>query len=625
MRNPRAIAFPGRVAFADLGPGTTATCSRTEFLGLNGSLAAPDGLSAPLSGRAGPGLDPCAALQRQITLAPGEEIEVVALLGQAASADAARALIAATRARKPADVLAEVKDWWSTLLTSVQVRTPDRAMDMMLNGWLLYQTLACRIMARAGFYQASGAYGFRDQLQDGMALTALRPEMTRAHLLRAASRQFPEGDVQHWWLPHSGQGVRTRISDDRVWLGFAVAQYIRVSGDSAVLDEVLPFLDGPALRPGAHDDFFQPTISETTASLYEHCARGLDQAMTLTGENGLPLIGTGDWNDGMNRVGEDGKGTSVWLGWLLLATIASFAPLAEKRDPKRAAKWRAHAERVRQALEREAWDGAWYRRGTYDNGEWLGSASSEECQIDSIAQSWAVLSGAANSERARQAMRSFTEKLVKPGLALLFAPPFDRTAHDPGYIKGYPPGLRENGGQYTHAAIWAVLAQARLGDGDAAHHLFALLNPISHSARSRDAANYKVEPYVIAADVYSQPPHTGRGGWTWYTGSAGWMYRAGVEGILGLTREGEALRFDPCLPRDWPDAEIRLNLGPAKCTVTVVNAGGTGRGVRTARLNGESLPCKDGVLLVPLARLQGELTLDLGITAPAEQAEPVST
>jgi len=552
-------------------------------------------------------------------------VEVIALLGQASSPEAARDLITATRARDPGAVLREVKDWWGGLLTSVQVKTPDRAMDMMLNGWLLYQTLACRVWARAGFYQASGAYGFRDQLQDGMALTALRPEMTREHLLRAAARQFPEGDVQHWWLPHSGQGVRTRISDDRVWLGFAVAQYIRVSGDAGVLDEVLPFLDGQALRPGAHDDFFQPGISETTASLFEHCARGLDQATALTGENGLPLIGTGDWNDGMNRVGEDGRGTSVWLGWLLITTIANFAPLATKRDPARAAKWRAHADAVRQALEREGWDGAWYRRGTYDNGEWLGSAGSDECQIDSIAQSWAVLSGAANPDRARQAMQSFEDKLVKPGLALLFTPPFDRTPNDPGYIKGYPPGLRENGGQYSHAAMWAILAQARLGKGDAAHRLFALLNPIAHAATPEDAARYKVEPYVIAADVYSTPPHEGRGGWTWYTGSAGWMYRAGIEGILGLTREGDALRFDPCLPKDWPDVELTLNLGPVKCIVTVVNAARTGRGVRSARLNNESLPCKDGVLLVPLARLQGQLTLELGVVAPAEQAEPVSS
>jgi len=613
VRNPRALAFPGRVAFADLGAGTSSrSADRSEFLGLSGSLANPAGLAGPLSGRVGPNLDPCAALQRPISLAPGETVEVMFLLGQAASPEAARALVLATRARDPAAVLVKVKAYWAGLLTQVQVKTPDRAMDVMLNGWLLYQTLACRIWARAGFYQASGAYGFRDQLQDGMALTALAPEMTREHLLRAASRQFPEGDVQHWWLPHSGQGVRTRISDDRVWLGFAVAQYVQVSGDTGILDEVLPFLDGPALRPGAHDDFFQPGPSDLKASLFEHCALGLDLAVAQTGANGMPLIGTGDWNDGMNRVGEAGKGTSVWLGWLLIKAVAMLSPLAERRDPARAKRWRDHAEAVRKAIEKDGWDGAWYRRGTYDDGTLLGSATSEECQIDSIAQSWAVLSGAADPARARAAMTSMTEKLVRPGLALLFTPPFDRTPLDPGYIKGYPPGLRENGGQYSHAAMWAVLAQTQLGNGDAAHALFALLNPIRHADSPEAAARYKVEPYVIAADVYSAPPHEGRGGWTWYTGSAGWMYRAGIEGLIGITRVGADLRFDPCLPMDWPQIEVTLRLGRGVCTVTVLNPTRTGRYVRSARLNTESLPCRDGVLMVPISRLVGHLTLELG-------------
>ena len=613
VRNPRAMAFPGRIGFADLGAATSGrSCDRAEFIGRSGSLADPMGLAGPLSGRAGPGLDPCAVLQRQISLAPGEVVEVVLLLGQAGSAEAARDLIKASRARDAAEVLAEVKAWWSGLLTSVQVRTPDRALDVMLNGWLLYQTLACRIWARAGFYQASGAYGFRDQLQDGMALTALRPEMTREHLLRAAARQFPEGDVQHWWLPHSGQGVRTRISDDRVWLSYAVAQYVRVSGDAGVLDEVLPFLDGPALRPGAHDEFFQPTLSDTSASLFEHCALGLDQAVALTGTNGMPLIGTGDWNDGMNRVGEGGQGTSVWLGWLLIATIGAMAPLADGRDAARAARWRKHAEKLRKAIERNGWDGAWYRRGTFDDGTVLGSAGSQECQIDSIAQSWAVLSGAADPARAALAMASMTERLVKPGLALLFAPPFDRTPLDPGYIKGYPPGLRENGGQYSHAAMWAVLAQARLGDGDAAAALFALLNPINHAATPQDIDRYKVEPYVIAADVYSTAPHQGRGGWTWYTGSAGWMYRAGIEGLVGVTRLGDDLRFDPCFPKHWPQIEVQLRLGPGRCSVTMLNPARVGKWVSAARLNGESLACKGGVLVLPLVRLQGHLTIELG-------------
>jgi cyclic beta-1,2-glucan synthetase len=601
-QNSFGTAFPGRVAFADFGAGTTSvTADRAEFIGAGGSLAAPAGIrDAPLSGRIGPALDPCAALQRRLTLRPGETVSLTFLIGQTENETTASALIQRLRAVDTKELLFTVKDHWTTLLGTVQIRSPDRAMDILLNGWLMYQTLACRIWARAGFYQASGAYGFRDQLQDGMALTFARPEMTRAHLLRAAARQFPEGDVQHWWLPHSGQGVRTRISDDRVWLGYGVAQYIAVSGDLSILDEEVPFLQGPPVPAGAHDDFFQPQVSEDTATLFEHCSRGLDQAIELTGENGMPLIGTGDWNDGMNRVGEAGKGTSVWLGWLVIATINMMAPLADARDPDRAARWRAHAKAVLNAIETNGWDGAWYRRGTFDDGTILGSAASDECRIDSIAQSWAVLSGAADPVRARTAMASMAENLVRPdpGLALLFSPPFDRTPKDPGYIKGYPPGLRENGGQYSHAAMWAVLAQARLGDGDAAHRLFAMLNPINHALTPKDAGRYKVEPYVVAADVYSTSPHVGRGGWTWYTGSAGWMYRAGIEGLLGLTREGDRLRLNPCFPESWPELAATITLGDARYTITICNSDGAGQGIRSADLDGVSLVvAQDGVTL----------------------------
>jgi cyclic beta-1,2-glucan synthetase len=615
-QNSFSTAFPGRIAFADFGAETSSlTADRAEFIGSGGSLAAPAGLrAAPLSGATGPALDPCAALQRRLTLGPGETVTLTFLIGQTESETTASALIQRLRAADTETLLSAVREHWSTLLGTVQVRSPDRAMDILLNGWLMYQTLACRIWARAGFYQASGAYGFRDQLQDGMALTFARPEMTRAHLLRAASRQFPEGDVQHWWLPHSGQGVRTRISDDRVWLGYGVARYIAVSGDAAILDEEVPFLQGPPVPPGAHDDFFQPQVSEGTATLFEHCARGLDQAIELTGENGMPLIGTGDWNDGMNRVGESGRGTSVWLGWLLIATIDMMAPLADTRDPARAARWRAHARSVLDAIERDGWDGAWYRRGTFDDGSLLGSASSDECRIDSIAQSWAVLSGAADPERAHTAMASMTRHLVRPdpGLALLFAPPFDRTPLDPGYIKGYPPGLRENGGQYSHAAMWAVLAQAKLGDGDAAHDLFAILNPINHARTPADADRYKVEPYVVAADVYSTPPHAGRGGWTWYTGSAGWMYRAGVEGIVGLTRTGDTLHLNPCLPKDWPELNVTISLGAAHYDIAVRNPERSGRGIRSAVLNGRALTATDDGLTFPLQDGDHQLTVVLG-------------
>ena len=614
-QNTFSTAFPGRVAFADFGPGVTSlTADRAEFIGPGGSLKAPAGIRRmPLSGATGPALDPCAALQRRLTLRPGETVELTFCLGQTDSDAAATALIETLRAADTEAMLAGVKHHWADLLTTVQITSPDRAMDILLNGWLMYQTLACRIWARAGFYQASGAYGFRDQLQDGMALTFARPEMTRAHLLRAASRQFPEGDVQHWWLPHSGQGVRTRISDDRVWLGYGVARYIAVSGDAAILDEQVPFLNGPPVPAGAHDDFFLPQFADSTASLFEHCARGLDQAITLTGENGMPLIGTGDWNDGMNRVGEGGQGTSVWLGWLLIATVEMMAPLADSRDPARAARWRDHAKSVLQAIETQGWDGAWYRRGTFDDGTILGSAVSDECRIDSIAQSWAVLSGAADPSRARIAMASMTEHLVRPdpGLALLFTPPFDRTPMDPGYIKGYPPGLRENGGQYSHAAMWAIMAQAKLGDGDAAHKLFAMLNPINHALTPQAAERYKVEPYVVAADVYSTAPHAGRGGWTWYTGSAGWMYRAGIEGLLGLTRAGNTLHLNPCLPKSWPELTANIALGAARYSITIRNPG-AGPGIRSAELNGTAVKIGPDGVSIPLRDGTYHVVITLG-------------
>ncbi len=617
-QNTFGTAFPGRVAFADFGAGVTSfSADRAEIIGPGQTLKSPKGIrTAPLSGITGAALDPCAALQRRLTLRAGDAVDLTFLLGQADSDAAASALIQRFRGADTEGVLQGVRQHWTDLLTSVQITSPDRAMDILLNGWLLYQTLACRVWARAGFYQASGAYGFRDQLQDGMALTFARPEMTRAHLLRAAGRQFPEGDVQHWWLPHSGQGVRTRISDDRLWLGYGVAQYIAVSGDSAILDEQVPFLQGPPVPPGAHDDFFQPQSSDLSDTLFEHCARGLDQAIELTGENGLPLIGTGDWNDGMNRVGEDGRGTSVWLGWLLIATVDRMAALADSCDPARAARWRTHSASVLKAIEAVGWDGAWYRRGTFDDGTIFGSAMSEECRIDSIAQSWAVLSGAADPARARQAMASVSEHLIRPdpGLALLFTPPFDRTPLDPGYIKGYPPGLRENGGQYSHAAMWAVLAHARLGDGDAAHALFALLNPINHALTPADTNRYKVEPYVIAADVYSTDPHAGRGGWTWYTGSAGWMHRAGIEGLLGLTRAGDRLHLNPSFPKAWPEVSAKVTLGAGRIAVTIRNPHGTGTGIRLATLNGTALTPDAAGLSIPLCDGDHSLEVVLGPT-----------
>ena len=590
-RNPWNAAFGTRVGFADLaGRQTDWSGDRREFIGRNRTLESPAALAdaAPLSNTVGAGLDPCGALRTTIVLPPNAHVEIVFFLGQADNAHDARTLISRYRTADLDAVLSKVGRHWNNVLGAVQVKTPDRSMDIMLNGWLLYQTLACRIWARAAFYQSSGAYGFRDQLQDGMAIVATQPAMTREHLLRAAARQFVEGDVQHWWLPHSGQGVRTRISDDRAWLAYTVAHYVGATGDTAVLDEVVPFLEGQHLQPEEHDSFFHPTVSDEVGTLFEHSARGLDASLAV-GLHGLPLMGTGDWNDGMNRVGELGQGESVWLGWLLYAALNKFAPLADIRgDTARAATWRAHASALQTSLEREAWDGDWYRRAWFDDGTPLGSATDEECRIDSISQSWATISGAGDCGRAARAMAAVERELIRPQdqLALLFAPPFDKAPLDPGYIKGYPPGIRENGGQYTHAALWSVMAFAALGEGDKAARLFSLLNPINHARTRSDVHRYKVEPYVIAADVYSTPPHVGRGGWTWYTGSAGWMYRSGLESILGLRLENDVLHLNPCIPKGWPGFEMTLRHRTTRYDIRVENPRGVSRGVVHAELNG---------------------------------------
>lgn len=594
-RNPWNAVFGSRVAFADLaGRQTRWTGDRREFLGRHGRLDQPAALAldAQLSGRTGAGLDPCCALQTPLELAPDETVEIVFFLGEAATASEAQALLARYRSTDLDAALHGVKEYWDEVLGTIQVRTPDRSMDIMLNRWLLYQTLVCRIWARSAFYQASGAYGFRDQLQDGMALVVSKPEITREHLLRAAGRQFPEGDVQHWWLPPTGQGVRTRISDDRVWLAYTAAHYLDSTGDLTILDEDVAFIEGARLEPGAHDAYFLPAIGEGSATFFEHCARGLDASLAI-GEHGLPLIGTGDWNDGMNRVGEQGRGESVWLGWFLHATLSSFAAVAKVRnEPARAARWLAHAAALLESLEREGWDGAWYRRGYFDDGTPYGSAVSDECRIDSIAQSWSVICGAADPARAAQAMAAVDEQLIRrnEGLALLFTPPFDQTPLDPGYVKGYPPGLRENGGQYTHAAAWSVIAFAKLGQGDKAAELFSLLNPINHTSTRTGLLRYKVEPYAVAADVYSVPPHVGRGGWTWYTGSAGWMYRAGIEGILGFRRQADRLLLSPCIPKQWPRFEIVFKYASARYEIVVENPNAVSGGVVHATLDGSSLP-----------------------------------
>ncbi len=590
-RNAFRLDFASRIALLDLHPGRsrTVTGDRAEFIGRNGSLECPAALEREsLSDRTGAGLDPCGAVQVVIDVEAGGEQTLIGLLGEAGSVAEVEALVTRYRdERTVADALAKVRGFWDHVTGAIAVRTPDRALDLLVNRWLPYQTLACRIWGRSAFYQSSGAFGFRDQLQDVLALILARPGAVREQLLRAASRQFTEGDVQHWWHEPGGQGVRTRFSDDRLWLVDTALQYVAVTGDSAVFDEHVPFLEGRLLEPDEHESYDKPTVSADGASLYEHCVRAISVSLG-TGAHGLPLIGTGDWNDGMNMVGPEGKGESVWLAWFLLSILRPFADLADVRgEHDRAAAYRRHGVGVLKAIE-ESWDGDWYRRAYFDDGTPLGSATSEECRIDAIAQAWAVIAGGGDTERARRAMESADQYLVRRDdrLVLLLTPPFDRMTPSPGYIQGYLPGVRENGGQYTHAALWTVLAFARLGDGDRAGELFGLINPINHSGTREGVARYRAEPYVVAADVYSRPPHVGRGGWTWYTGSAGWMYRVAVEGILGLTVRDGGLIVDPCIPRAWPGFEATLRLGTCEYRIVVENPEGVCRGVRRVEVDG---------------------------------------
>jgi cyclic beta-1,2-glucan synthetase len=563
-RNPFSNDFGDWIGFFDVDDSdrasATVTGDRTEFIGRNGSLRSPASLRRRhLSGRVGAGLDPCAAIQVPFDLVPGQTREIVFRLGMGRSLDEAGQLVQRFRGgAAQRQALKAVHTHWRHALGAVQVNTPDASLNLLANGWLVYQTLACRMWARSGYYQSGGAYGFRDQLQDAMALVHTRPEVLREHLLLCASRQFVEGDVQHWWHPPAGRGVRTRISDDYLWLPLALCRYVYATHDSGVLSESVSFLEGRPV-PSADDSYYDlPQRSNDSASLYQHAVRAVLHGMRY-GAHGLPLMGTGDWNDGMNEVGHQGRGESVWLGFFFCEVLLQFAGLARRQaDEPFAQQCDSEREQLAIRLEANAWDGDWYRRAYFDDGTALGSKDSIECQIDSIAQSWAVLSGVGQPQRVQRAMDAVAARLVRPEARLvqLLDPPFDGRGPNPGYIAGYVPGVRENGGQYTHSAVWAAMAFAALGDAPRAWWLMDLINPMRHGRTAHEVAVYKVEPYVVAADVYSAAPHTGRGGWSWYTGSAGWMYRLIVESLLGLQLEidddGARLRVRPCMPADWP-------------------------------------------------------------------------
>ena len=596
------------------------TADRAEFLGRRGDYARPAALERwGLGARVGGGLDPCAALQVHLELEPGEEMETHFLLGEAA--DRAEALALVERYRVPETVDAAqvaLGRFWDRILGSVEVKTPEPSMDLMLNRWLLYQSLSSRVFGRTAFYQSSGAFGFRDQLQDVMALLHAAPELARAHILEAAAHQFEEGDVLHWWHPPSGRGVRTHCSDDLLWLPYVVAEYVSATGDESILSERVPLLRGAPLRRDEHDRYARFESAPDPEPLLEHCRRAVARGDTR-GRHGLPLMGDGDWNDGMNRVGAEGRGESVWLGWFLFSTLQRFAGLCERRgNDAEATAARSRAEGLGRDLEASAWDGDWYLRAFHDDGSRLGSTRSRECTIDSIAQSWAVLSGAGDPKRARQALAAADERLVLEAdrLVLLLRPPFDTTPHDPGYIRAYPPGIRENGGQYTHAATWLGLAHAALGDGEGAERIFRLLNPALRVRTLADAERYRVEPYALAGDVYSAAPWVGRGGWTWYTGAAAWMWRLGVEGILGLRRDEGQLRVDPCIPPAWPGFEAWVHSGEQVVHVVVENPDGVASGVATLTVDGARI-AGNRIYLDPAGTGTREVRVRLGSVARA--------
>jgi len=614
-RNPYNEEFGQCIAFMDVNvPNATMTGDRAEFIGRNGSLKEPKALGREgLSGHIGAGYDPCGALQVVVEIQPNEEKEIVFTLGQAENIDEVRRLILNYRdANRAYKELEKVKDYWKEKLSVIQVSTPDISMNLMLNNWLLYQTLSSRIMSRTGFYQAGGAFGFRDQLQDVMALVYNLPERMKEQIVLSSEHQFKEGDVQHWWHPPY-HGIRTRITDDLLFLPFVTADYIRITGDWTILDMETHYLEDEPLKGEEESRYNIPKLSEEKESIYDHCIRAIEKSLAF-GRHGLPLIGTGDWNDGMDSVGDEGKGESVWLGWFLYTVLTSFIPICKARnDNERAERYAEVAERLKNSIEEHGWDGGWYRRAYFDDGTPLGSEENDECRIDSISQSWAVISGAGKESRVKEAMLALENHLVNKdeGLIRLLYPPFDKCKLEPGYIKGYVPGVRENGGQYTHAAVWTIMAFAMMGDGDKAWELYNMINPINHSRTKIEVNKYMVEPYVMAADVYAVEPHVGRGGWTWYTGSSAWMYRVGIEYILGFKlREGNTLYIDPCIPGNWQEYTISYQYKDSLYKIYVKNPEGVNKGVKSIILDGQSIQNK-GVTLVNDGK-EHELTIVMG-------------
>ena len=568
FRRQRSYIFSSEVI-------TSYTGDRREFLGLKGSIATPEGLNKKLQCDIGVGYDPCGAIQVSITIKPGETKSVIFGLGQSDNSDEIIELSSKYKDLTKYDCeLERVKDHWDRLLGTIKVKTSDRAMDILINGWLLYQTVACRINARSAFYQAGGAYGFRDQLQDSLSLMHTAPNMVKEQILLACSRQFEEGDVQHWWHTPSGLGVRTRITDDLLWLPYVTCAYLRSTGDYSILKEKIHHIKGPILKKNQNELMFSPETSDIESTVYEHCKKTI--AYTHFGEHGLPLMGGGDWNDGMNMVGIEGKGESVWLGWFLYAVLGEFIPVSyHEEDLDFAKEQEVSKDNLIQNIEKHAWDGDWYLRAFYDDQKKLGSKESDECKIDSISQSWSVISGGAEKERALKAIDSAQRYLVneKDWISLLLTPPFDKTENNPGYIKNYYPGVRENGGQYSHASVWLAMAASLLGDYDLSQTLFTMLNPIKITSTRKDALRYEKEPYVMTADIMAvDGSQTGRGGWSWYTGSAGWMYQGLIKNFIGISKEGTSLIINPSVPANFGPYTIWYKYGASKYEIQITSS-----------------------------------------------------